>query len=345
MSEQNGYELAADRGGSRYRWDGTGLRPGDELLACASGFDLAAAFAEFCGSTGLPDEALYSSSCLACPIPDYLRVDGDVDRPVDPDEADKATGYQALWVDYGVAAAMVWHPLFWLPDWLHPSTEEEKETWAVRVGLVLQARGLYDPDLGWRDILYDYGIDTTDPLHLEQVSRWLSGDLDSADEDSLASQLASRLDAVSLNRDLPADLVEQDSWVEAAIAAAGPVLQRSWVLIAEDLLAFAGDIDPAADDSSLELQEIINVAASCLLETGIIHTQVMAVADSDEADVYTESPGEFWARIEAELGAGGGQAAMSPRTADRLLSEMKDWLVQVRGQYWTAVQELAGSGS
>lgn len=339
MSEQNGFELAADRGGSRYRWDGTGLRPGDELLACASGFDLAAAFEEFQASTGLPDEALYSSSCLACPIPDYLNVDGDVD----PDEA--ATGYQALWVDYGVAAAMLWHPLFWLPDWLHPTPDEERETWAVRVGLVLQARGLYDPDLGWRDILYDYGIDTTDPLQLEPVGRWLIGDLDTEDKDPLTAQLASRLDTVSLIRDLPAEPAEQAGWAEAAIAAAGPVLQRSWVLIAEDLLAFAGDIDPADGDSSLELQEIIDVAASCLLETGIIHTQVMAVADSDEADVYTESPGEFWARIEAELGAGGGQTAMSPRTADRLLSEMKDWLVQVRGQYWTAVQELAGSGS
>ena len=83
-------------------------------------------------------------------------------------------------------AAMLWHPLLWLPDRLATrytlvdesdicSTEPD-DIWCLRVCLELQAAGIYDPDTGtWLDVLSLAGLNCDDADTERRLDRWLPG--------------------------------------------------------------------------------------------------------------------------------------------------------------------------
>ncbi len=85
------------------------------------------------------------------------------------------------------SAASLWLPFWWLskdvidPMTLDDGSMEGPNTRAVRLALILEDSGLYDPSTGlWTDVLASRGIDTTTQDGVDRVQAWLDGDDDEA---------------------------------------------------------------------------------------------------------------------------------------------------------------------
>ena len=191
-----------------------------------------------------------------------------------------------------VRAAMMWHPLLWLPDRLAArytlvdddgvcSTEPD-DVWCLRVCLELQAAGLYDADTGsWLDVLSLAGLDGNDPDTASRVARWLTG---------AADPYLDRLDLAE-HVDRPGDL---DWALHAAIDELPAMRVISWVLTAQDLLAACDTLAAGGDD-------LARIRRSAITITMLAETNLATIPGEPETheDAGTESV--WWLGIRGRL--------------------------------------------
>lgn len=288
-----------------YRTAGTGTPQDLGLLEYGSLTETVRGFFEFAESTGLKPEQVFSSYAVATPIPFY-----------EPDR-------RARWL--GVNPAMMWHPLFWLPERLSRriefgNTVEPALPWAIRVCLELSAAGLYATGQGWLDILVDSGIDATTPEGQQRILAWQHGGDDVV------------LDAV----DLSALLSNQDgdpNWAEQASDAIGET-----VIGAANSLAASELLD--AFEEALGYSEPRPFFAAASTGTSLAFASLVKLGDED-AYPGDRAPEEFWTLISSRLSdldafddVEGAKAGPVP--------EAIRWLEHVRDYYLPQVGMLLG---
>lgn len=204
------------------------MNAGETLLLCNSAIEAAVRFQAFVEDSGLPPEAVLSSTMSAMPLPIYsdFGVSDASGRPL------------PRWK--GTRAEFMWHPVMWLPPRVAgrytlidsetgEQVLEDDDLWTVRMALELTASGLYNPADGtWFDVLAAHGIDVTDELDLARVQDWLDGYPDEL------------LDEISLSEYMD---IDPPSWaMESALAIRDQLKRASWALLSDDLLSFSDDV-------------------------------------------------------------------------------------------------------
>lgn len=173
----------------------------------------------FLRDSGMDEADVLSATIVSTPLPDYTRIPEGRRR----------------WP--GLSAALMWHPLMWLPPRLarpyvlveeqadgggHERLEGPTEL-AIRVALELTASGLYDADTGgWVDVLDLFGIDITAPGALDRIDAWLAG---GRDDD---------LDRIDLSAYID-DAADPDWAVRAVAELFDDLVASTWHLVADDL--------------------------------------------------------------------------------------------------------------
>lgn len=150
-----------------------------------------------------------------------------------------------------VNPAFLWHPLFWLPDqvafrqrWNNPAggdlITEDLNIWHARVALQLNYSGLYNPELGWLDVLSVYGLDITTPEVVAQVAAWLAGG-----EDEI-------LDGIDLTTVI-LDALSMDDAVTTAASIAPELKVIQWGIQSDSLVQLLDEVreDPSTTNSDL----------------------------------------------------------------------------------------------
>ena len=283
----------------RYRLDHAGLERGTHLLFCTSAWQLAIGYADFVDYTGLRDDQVFSAPVVATPIPRY---------------AEQVAGRR--WA--GVAPEALWHPLFWLPErvWRRRVIEdlvEPEQVWAVRVCLEVQAAELYDPDLGWFDVLAETGIRTGDSDDMVRVLAWLNG----AGEPTL--------DDIDLEDRL---LDDDGDWAaDTASGMTGAFQGRAWAVIADELLGYLEEQPSSTAEAAEQLRTVAQLATSTF---GLV--DVPGVAE----------PYAFWAAVEDAA----GELARGAGPWPGIVEDARIWLDEVRDHYWPnleIVDRLAAS--
>ena len=206
--------------------------PGEPLEVASSVLRSAVRYRVFVTDTGI-DPAWVRPNPLCCvPLPTY---------------PDAWPAGRRRWPR--VRAAMMWHPLLWLPDRLATrytlvddddicSTEPD-DIWCLRVCLELQAAGIYDADTGsWLDVLSLAGLDSRRRGHRAKGRQVAAGGAD---------PVLDRLDLAE-HVDRPDDL---DWALHAAIDELPAMQVISWVLTAQDLLDACDALTPAAVTADL----------------------------------------------------------------------------------------------
>ena len=228
-----------------------------------------------------------------------------------------------------VRAAMIWHPLLWLPDRLATrytlvddngvcSTEPD-DIWCLRVCLELQASGLYDADAGsWLDVLSLAGLDSRDADTSRRVDRWLSGGID---------PVLDRLDLAE-HVDRPGDL---DWALHAAIDELPAMRVISWVLTAQDLLDACEALTAAGDDDVARIRRAASTIAM-LAETNLATVPVESGADRDD-----NAESVWWQGIRTRLRQFTGNA---DTLTDTVVREMGDRLGGILDTYAPDAAEL-----
>ena len=235
-----------------------------------------------------------------------------------------------------VRAAMMWHPLLWLPDRLATrytlvddngtcSTEPD-DIWCLRVCLELQAAGLYDTDTGsWLDVLSLAGLDSHDPDTSGRVDRWLTGGSDPV------------LDCLDLTEhvDRPDDL---DWGLHAAIDELPAMRILSWVLTAQDLLE-ACDALRTRDGESLARIRRSACTIAMLAQTNLATFSGDRGADDPEGDPASQAESVWWQGIRRRLQQFTGDR---DTLIDTVVRDMADRLGGILDAYEPDAAELIG---
>jgi hypothetical protein len=137
------------------------IEPGS-LVRTTALLDLIVQAVNFTEHTGLTaDEVVLSSRCAA-PLPAYPAQWPDGHR---------------RWPNLRPEALR--HPLMWLPPCLTDPLHDgrlDRDVWAMRVAIDMEARGVYDPSTGrWTDVLAAHGLDHHDASTRDRLARWLDG--------------------------------------------------------------------------------------------------------------------------------------------------------------------------
>lgn len=300
------------------------LEANEPLLLCRSTIQTAMRFRAFSEETGLPSEAILSSTLCAMPLPIYTNFGvGESGRP------------RKRWA--GTRAEAMWHPLMWLPPRVagrytitDPATGgsrlEDDDLWAIRIAFELTASNLYDPETGmWVDILATVGMNVDDELDLARVQDWLDGYPDEVLDDI---DLSSYLD------------VEPTWWaLEAALAMRDDLEAASWALIADDLLSMADEtVNPS---NSLTHRDVLLALRSL---AGLGESLLGNVPDTTEDGTPTGADGEshlaFFARLHDLVDLDG--ASPEQFVAVDFLSQARERLYEVREAFWPHLEALGG---
>ncbi len=281
------------------------------LLDCGSTYDLAVGYAEFREHTGLDHAELISEFVVAAPLPAYPDV---------------ATEHDRRWPTVNPEA--LWHPAFWLPTevWVRQvrdDLEEPDPVWVVRICLELEAAGLYRPDRGWRDVLFEVGLRVEDEADLDRIRSWQEGRDDPALD---AVDLTGRLVRVSEDQEAGDQGVgdhEREDWAgEAAAGLIGDLLGRAWAVHADEFLGWIAEAESG---------EPVRQRAETLASLG---PGVFAGAAAPGIDPATE----FWtwfSDIVDDPGLSDDALLSGP------IAAAEPWLTATRAHYWPSVDALA----
>ena len=216
-------------GGKPLRRRHLGTMPGDHLLM-PSGDSTAytQVFHDFLEATQLPPTMLNPSRLCMVPIPTHTYREELREQPV------------SIWAN----------PLFWLPrDWRVNEAGATDDLMGLRITWELTFSGLYEPEIGFADILFAHGIDVDTDAGASRVSAWLAGGSDPV------------LDAIDITDMLARPESEDEDWIHLLAYEALPgTLQTVWGLNANstlDMLSAAvseyrSDGDDAALNRALE---------------------------------------------------------------------------------------------
>jgi hypothetical protein len=197
---------------------------GEPLLLNATAHMQAERWAEFSRDSGLEDHDILSSPLLSIPLPQKRHSAGVRGWPVE------------------LNPAVMWHPLFWLPERIamryrfeDPDMEpsEDDNEWAIRVAIETTISTLFDPTDGtWVDVLSLVGLDVEDAGVQQRLRIWLQGapdgDLDSIDLSGMT------------------ELTENPHWaLEEATEMLPTLLPAAWSLLADELAATLIEADAA----------------------------------------------------------------------------------------------------
>lgn len=300
------------------------LEAGEPLLLCRSTIQTAVRFRSFVEETGLPSEAVLSSTLCATPLPIYTDFGQDEHgRP------------RRRWA--GTRAEAMWHPLMWLPPRVagrytitDPSTGssrlEDDDLWAIRTAFEVTASGLYDPETGtWVDILATVGINLDDELDMARVQDWLDGYPDEV------------LDDVDLSDYLD---VTPNSWaLEAALAMRNDLEAASWALISDDLLGMADEtINPANNlthgDTLMALRSLSGLSESLLANVPAVTEDGAPTGADQEAHLA------FFTRLHDVVN-------IEERSPEKFvvvdyLSQARERLYDIREAFWPYLEALGG---
>lgn len=276
------------------------LDEGEALLVSLSPFWQISQVEAFCESTGLATTQVDASPLIAVPMPRY--------------EAGQLPG---RW--RGVDPGMLWHPLFWLPEFVtqrlaaHRS-REDYDRWAVGVALMMTAGSLYDEQDGsWLDVLSLAGLDSEDAATQNRIRRWVDGESD---------ELLDSIDLTSMFV-----VPENPGWAwEVAEEELSDLYITAWATAADDLV------------TDLEISRAEIASGEVPLETMgpaiAFFTTVAMTTLSDEPLLYGDD--SWWNEM--------ATAAATASTVMELLGvveNLHERLIVFRDAYWAQMEKLA----
>lgn len=293
--------------------------PGEPLLLPRSTVELAVRQQMWTEATGLDPADQVVTPLVSVPIPLYLALPG-------PEPAAGQYDRRRSFPD--VPAAVMWHPLLWLPPRLAGRYRfsdhdggifvESDEEWAVRVALEVSESGLYDTDSGtWLDVLSLVGLDASDDVDLARIEAWQAGAPDPA------------LDGIDLTEITDS---ENRHWaLEQAAQLVDPLREAAWACCADDLAEMAAETATRARGGRLDAGGVWS-AGQVMLDLARSTLSDVPIADGTLAST--------WAQMRAELEETRGVDVQ--RLLDGPLSRAANLLYDVRETYWSTVEELTG---
>lgn len=283
--------------------------PGEALILPHRSLDIVTRYATFVEDTGLSGDDVCSLPLVAIPVPVHRTARLSSGR---------------AWPSR-VSAAMMWHPLMWLPERVSQRYRiatpdggvliETEEEWMVRVALEMMASGLYDTESGtWVDVLDTVGMDIDDPIDLARVEEWLEG---MPDED---------MDRIDLSPGL--DNADDPEWAFKAAAELMPsMVPASWAILADDLSGMIFDIVQDAEEAGAGSRQAVLVASIAL---GVL-------ADAPQSEDSGEAPQFVWRRLMDEFERFQGDIS---DLIDGPLTALSDSLYEIRDEYWPYLAAL-----
>lgn len=223
----------------------------------------------------------------------------------------------------------MWCPMFWLPHrlsnrWPVPGPAgsapvlEDMDDRGVRIGLELAESGLYEPEEGWVDVLWQYGIDTLTEEGVARVAAWQAGGVD-----ELLSSIS--LDEVLNRQDDPL-------WAFTMAKELSLHLRRSlWAIASDSLIGFM--LDEAA---STQVEPNIDALRSALGAA-----MSLAVVQLRGAPVQGRPAPEVWEQLEAKCQ--NKSLLTIPDLLDSVFEPAIEQLYRVRTENWPHLQELTSA--
>jgi hypothetical protein len=278
--------------------------PGESLLSPVGALDQMERTQHWSASTGLPLERI-SSGLSSVPL--IIAGTGGAGHPF-----------------ASVNPAFLWHPLFWLPEsiayrqrWNNPNgvgeiIVEDLNIWHARLSLQLSYSGLYDPELGWLDILSVYGLDVADLAVVARVAAWLAGG-----EDDI-------FDGIDLT-DVILDALSMDDAVTTAASIVTDLKAIQWGIQADSLIQLLDEVreDPSTTNSSLRAATV----TAAYLGAGAF------------SDLPWEGPAAehdtLWSKWAEE--ADNGQFASPADFIEQNFTPIYKRLRQIRDKFWPTV--------
>ena len=285
---------------------------GEPLLLSPDPILAAKRYMRFRATTNLPYERLSVSPLCTVPLPIYRD---DVPGPRQFSE---------------VEPSQLWHPLFWLPDFLaYPgplemlpdvTLNDVDDVHAVSVAVAMTLSGLYSVEHGgWLDVLSTVGVDIDTQEGLDRVAAWQEGARDEA------------IDSIDLSVYLRLEY-DPEFFVAAAVTSLPMMRRVNWLrqstFLAEYMRAMLGESlgDASYEDTLACLSTIASVSV----------VQLRHVSGCDE------NPESFWSRINEQA-----TSAWTPDTAQLVrgpAAEAMAWLTDVADRFAGADLELESYG-
>ena len=286
---------------------------GESLLLSPDPILAAKRYMRFRATTNLPYERLSVSPLCTVPLPVYRGLD--------------EAGVRQF---SDVEPSQMWHPLFWLPDFLsHPgplelmdgvTASDVEDIHAVSVAVAMTLSGLYSVEHGgWLDVLSTVGIDIETQEGLDRVAAWQDGARDEA------------IDSIDLSAYLSLEY-DPEFFVAAAVSSLPMMRRVNWLrqstFLAAYMRAMLGESlgDASYEDTLACLSTIASVSA----------IQLRHVPGCDE------NPETFWSRINdqatSEWALDTAQLVRGPAAS------AMEWLTDVATRFADADAELDSYG-
>ena len=293
--------------------------PGEPLLLPRSTVEMAMRQQVWTEATRLDRADQVVTPLVAVPIPLYLALGGP--EPA-PGEYDRRRAFPQ------VAAAVLWHPLFWLPPRLAGRYRfatpegglfvESDEEWAVRIAIEVSQSGLYDDETGtWLDVMSTVGLDVSDPVDVARIEAWQAGAPDAV------------LDGIDLS--VYTEIEERHWALETAAQLVEPLREAAWACCADDLAGLAHETVLRARAGEIDAQAVLTAGQQMLDLAGALLSEV-PIDGGTLARTWEHQRGE----LEQLRGADVATILEGPiRRAANLLYD-------VRETYWDTVRELTG---
>lgn len=210
----------------------------------------------------------------------------------------------------------------------HPERVETDEEWAMRIALVMQESGLYDPETGWVDVFAAHGLDLDDSMTRLDFEAWIDG------------APSATFESISLDRWL-GQYGGDFAWAQDVVAAQGTaVVGRAVALLSREALIKFISLAPDENDPDdgpmdfghtgdpLSKDEAVDYA----LTTAEVTWGMLYRVEPDELE-----PGDvLFDRLIGQLRAQPDYDTM----IETILPPVVGWLLEVQNAWWKWLELL-----